>query len=204
MGLRRCESLHHRRRSAGRGAPDKEHGSLQHGAKTAPGQNCFVRGDALQLTVTTGAAIASPSRRRQTCHALVQDGSCSGTLDAVVYCTGAASCPPLLPAMRLTHWQYLRLHACKFCCVCRMNSLVRGFLSHAAAGYQYAYPFLDDVVSTRGNRVVPLYKHVWPLTAPGLAFIGLVWKSLRFIQFEMQVFPPSSLSSPAPFLRCKA
>ncbi len=75
---------------------------------------------------------------------------------------------------------------------------MRGWLLHAAAGYQYEYPFLDNVVSTEGNRVAPLYKHVWPIIAPGLAFIGLVWKSLRFIQFEMQVPPPHPPPNPFP------
>lgn len=37
-------------------------------------------------------------------------------------------------------------------------------------------------------HVAPLYRHVWPpAAAPTLAFVGLLWKSLRYIQFEMQV-----------------
>ncbi len=37
-------------------------------------------------------------------------------------------------------------------------------------------------------RVHPLYQHIFPPdTAPTLAFIGLLWKSLRNPQFEYQV-----------------
>ena len=37
-------------------------------------------------------------------------------------------------------------------------------------------------------RVSPLYKHVFPpAAAPRLAFIGLLYKSLRNVQFELQV-----------------
>ncbi len=123
MGLRRCECLHHCCCSAGRGAAGRECGSLQHGAKTASGRDCFVRGDAFQLTAAAvrgdafqltaaagrgdafqlaaaaAAATAGLARQQQTCHALVQDGSCSGTLDAVVYCTGAACFPPLFASL---------------------------------------------------------------------------------------------------------
>ena len=36
-------------------------------------------------------------------------------------------------------------------------------------------------------RVSPLYKHIFPpAAAPRLAFIGLVYKSLRNLQFELQ------------------
>ena len=40
-------------------------------------------------------------------------------------------------------------------------------------------------------RVSPLYKHIFPpAVAPSLAFIGILWKSLRFPQFELQVGKP--------------
>lgn len=60
-----------------------------------------------------------------------------------------------------------------------------------STGYRYAYPFLDSSgleLDTSDNHAAPLYKHVFPpAAAPSLAFVGLLWKSLRYIQFEMQV-----------------
>ncbi|KAK9832816.1 hypothetical protein WJX81_004138 [Elliptochloris bilobata] len=56
-------------------------------------------------------------------------------------------------------------------------------------GYQYHYPFLQhlELVETDDMRVAPLYKHVFPpAAAPTLAFIGLLFKSLRNMQFELQ------------------
>ena len=37
------------------------------------------------------------------------------------------------------------------------------------------------------GHVYPLYKHIFAPTAPSLSFVGLLWKSLRFPQFELQV-----------------
>ena len=46
------------------------------------------------------------------------------------------------------------------------------------------------------GRVHPLYKHIFvPSVAPTLALVGLLWKSLRNIQFELQVLA----SFPQPF-----
>ena len=56
-------------------------------------------------------------------------------------------------------------------------------------GYQYAYPFLEgtDIVTCHDMRVTPLWQHIFPPSvAPTLAFIGLLWKSLRNPQFELQ------------------
>ncbi|EIE23106.1 FAD/NAD(P)-binding domain-containing protein [Coccomyxa subellipsoidea C-169] len=56
-------------------------------------------------------------------------------------------------------------------------------------GYRYSYPFLErtGLISTDDNRVTPLYRHIFvPSVAPTLAFIGLLWKSLRNSQFELQ------------------
>lgn len=50
-------------------------------------------------------------------------------------------------------------------------------------------------------RVAPLFKHVFPpVAAPSLAFIGLLFKSLRNTQFELQARPskPLLLSAAAP------
>ena len=43
-------------------------------------------------------------------------------------------------------------------------------------------------------RVAPLFKHVFPpAAAPSLAFIGLLFKSLRNTQFELQARPSEPL-----------
>ena len=58
------------------------------------------------------------------------------------------------------------------------------------AGYRYSFPFLKpaDLVCTDDNHVAPLYKHVFAVAAaPTLAFIGLPWKCLRYVLFELQV-----------------
>lgn len=56
-------------------------------------------------------------------------------------------------------------------------------------GYQYAYPFLEGsgLVTSNDMRVDPLWQHIFPPNvAPTLSFIGLIWKSLRNPQFELQ------------------
>ena len=58
------------------------------------------------------------------------------------------------------------------------------------AGYRYSFPFLTpaDLICTDDNHVAPLYKHVFSIAAaPTLAFIGVPWRCLRYIQFELQV-----------------
>lgn len=43
-------------------------------------------------------------------------------------------------------------------------------------------------------RVAPLWKHMYvPGYAPTLAFVGLIQKSIRNPQFELQVLPPLTL-----------
>lgn len=57
-------------------------------------------------------------------------------------------------------------------------------------GYQYAYPFLKGtgLVTSHDMRVDPLWQHIFPPNvAPTLSFVGLIWKSLRNPQFELQV-----------------
>ncbi len=57
-------------------------------------------------------------------------------------------------------------------------------------GYQYAYPFLEGtgLVTSHDMRVDPLWQHIFPPNvAPTLSFVGLIWKSLRNPQFELQV-----------------
>ncbi|KAL0040488.1 hypothetical protein WJX77_008534 [Trebouxia sp. C0004] len=56
-------------------------------------------------------------------------------------------------------------------------------------GYQYAYPFLEGtgLVTSHDMRVDPLWQHIFPPNvAPTLSFVGLIWKSLRNPQFELQ------------------
>lgn len=55
-------------------------------------------------------------------------------------------------------------------------------------GYRYAYPWLPaGVVDIEEGRVSHLYNHIFPPQhAPTLAFVGLIVRSVRFFQFEMQ------------------
>lgn len=58
-------------------------------------------------------------------------------------------------------------------------------------GYQYAYPFLKgtNLIKSQDMRVDPLWMHIFPPSvAPSLAFVGLLWKSLRNWQFQLQVW----------------
>ncbi|KAI3841558.1 hypothetical protein MKX03_023872 [Papaver bracteatum] len=55
--------------------------------------------------------------------------------------------------------------------------------------YKYTFPFLEinNIVTVDDIRVGPLYKHVFsPLLAPGLSFIGLIWKGIPYPIFELQ------------------
>ncbi|KAF7062599.1 hypothetical protein CFC21_069174 [Triticum aestivum] len=59
-------------------------------------------------------------------------------------------------------------------------------------GYKYSFPFLEDdeeagVVAVDDNRVGPLYKHVFPpRLAPRISFIGLPFKAIPFLVFQLQ------------------
>uniref|UniRef100_A0A453J9E5 Flavin-containing monooxygenase n=1 Tax=Aegilops tauschii subsp. strangulata TaxID=200361 RepID=A0A453J9E5_AEGTS len=59
-------------------------------------------------------------------------------------------------------------------------------------GYNYNFPFLEDdeeagVVTVDDNRVGPLYKHVFPpRLAPRISFIGLPFKAIPFLVFQLQ------------------
>ncbi|EAZ16930.1 hypothetical protein OsJ_32412 [Oryza sativa Japonica Group] len=55
-------------------------------------------------------------------------------------------------------------------------------------GYRYHFPFLDvEGVTVDGNRVGPLYKHVFPPKhAPNLSFVGLPVKTIMFQSFELE------------------
>ena len=78
--------------------------------------------------------------------------------------------------------------------MCTVSEL---FWPNMHAGYSYSFPFLKpaSLVRTAENHVAPLYKHIFAVTAPTLAFIGLAWKSLRNVQFELQA--SSTILSPA-------
>lgn len=61
-------------------------------------------------------------------------------------------------------------------------------------GYKYSFPFLggdDDelagAISVDDNRVGPLYKHVFPpILAPHISFIGLPFRTIPFLVFQLQ------------------
>ena len=47
---------------------------------------------------------------------------------------------------------------------------------------------MHSLYDAEDGRVHPLYKHIFvPAVAPTLALVGLLWKSLRNPQFELQV-----------------
>ena len=56
-------------------------------------------------------------------------------------------------------------------------------------GYKYDFPFLSKEcqLSTAGERVTPLYKHVIHINYPSLSFIGLCKQICPFPQFQCQV-----------------
>ena len=54
-------------------------------------------------------------------------------------------------------------------------------------GYKYDFPFLSqDIVSTKGNIVEPLYNQLLHEKYLNLAFVGLPWKTLPFVLSECQ------------------
>ncbi|XP_020169303.1 flavin-containing monooxygenase FMO GS-OX-like 2 [Aegilops tauschii subsp. strangulata] len=61
-------------------------------------------------------------------------------------------------------------------------------------GYKYNFPFLGDsddelagAISVDDNRVGPLYKHVFPpMLAPHVSFIGLPFRTIPFLVFQLQ------------------
>lgn len=74
---------------------------------------------------------------------------------------------------------------------CSSHSLTRSLVHTPPPKHRYSYPWLDHtgLVQTTDMHVAPLFKHIFsPAVAPTLAFIGLLWKSLRFPQFELQVW----------------
>ena len=57
-------------------------------------------------------------------------------------------------------------------------------------GYQYHFPFLSSKSGVRvefGKRVAPLYKHIFNIAHPSMAFIGLNHQILPFPLFNVQV-----------------
>ena len=58
-----------------------------------------------------------------------------------------------------------------------------------ATGYHYSFPFLSSLnppLSPTGARVENLYQHIFYITSPSLAFIGLPSKIVPFRTFESQ------------------
>ena len=58
-------------------------------------------------------------------------------------------------------------------------------------GYQYSFPFLTNEsrikIEAGGKHVTPLYKHMFNIVHPSMAFIGLAYPVLPFIFFDVQV-----------------
>ncbi|XP_022193189.2 flavin-containing monooxygenase FMO GS-OX5 isoform X2 [Nilaparvata lugens] len=56
-------------------------------------------------------------------------------------------------------------------------------------GYIYHFPFLsnDCGITVDDNYVQPLYKHLFNINHPTMCFIGIPWKTLIFLLFELQV-----------------
>ena len=128
----------------------------------------------------------------------------SERLDSIVYCTGLWRASPYVmqDTQSAVVGQAGKLDVCQQeCCACSwLQGVLIAWPPHdlwtAFAGYSYSFPFLKpaSLVQTDENHVAPLYKHVFAVTAPTLAFIGLAWKSLRNVQFELQASPPNSSS----------
>ncbi|XP_066161107.1 flavin-containing monooxygenase FMO GS-OX-like 2 isoform X4 [Oryza sativa Japonica Group] len=136
--------------------------------------------------------------------------------DAVVVCNGHCTVP-LVPKLRgIGNWQGKQMHSHNYRtpepfqdqvqdavsvtvsvdCI-QDDGQVRfseGSASIAAdtflycTGYRYHFPFLDvEGVTVDGNRVGPLYKHVFPPKhAPNLSFVGLPVKTIMFQSFELE------------------
>ena len=114
----------------------------------------------------------------------LQSGEQSERLDSIVYCTGGCACNPCCPCA--VSAQYF----CPATSLYRTCALRRKRACPVLAGYRYGYPYLKpaDLVCTDDSHVAPLYKHVFAVkAAPTLAFIGLPWKCLRNVQYELQV-----------------
>ncbi|KAK6620749.1 hypothetical protein RUM43_011044 [Polyplax serrata] len=69
------------------------------------------------------------------------------------------------------------------------DSFVKADAIIFCTGYQYNFPFLTEKcrVNIRGNRVMPLYKHLVHMDFPELCFIGLPFTVLPFPLFHYQV-----------------
>lgn len=54
-------------------------------------------------------------------------------------------------------------------------------------GYKYSFPFLKEanLITTDDGHVHPTFKHIFVPSAPTLCFV-MLWKNLRFPQFELQ------------------
>ncbi|XP_037426923.1 flavin-containing monooxygenase FMO GS-OX-like 4 isoform X1 [Triticum dicoccoides] len=73
------------------------------------------------------------------------------------------------------------------------GSRVRADAIVHCTGYKYNFPFLgdddggDSVITVDDNRVDPLYKHVFPpRLAPRISFVGLPFKAIPFLVFQLQ------------------
>ncbi|KAL1858297.1 hypothetical protein VTK73DRAFT_7852 [Phialemonium thermophilum] len=56
-----------------------------------------------------------------------------------------------------------------------------------ATGYDFSFPFLPNTIArTKGRRIEGLYQHVFNISDPSVAFIGMVAGGLTFRVFEWQ------------------
>lgn len=69
------------------------------------------------------------------------------------------------------------------------HELIRFITNEYFAGYLYSYPFLsvDSGIHVEDNFVQPLYKHIFNIEHPTMAFIGLPMTSNNFHTFDLQV-----------------
>lgn len=61
--------------------------------------------------------------------------------------------------------------------------------SNIFAGYKFSFPFLsvDSGIFVDDNFVQPLYKQIFNIEHPTMAFIGIPKSSLNYIMMDMQV-----------------
>jgi hypothetical protein len=102
-------------------------------------------------------------------------------ITSVVYCTGYKYSFPFLEDSKLVKTGTL-LPGC--------SSLFSRLALQHSASIPLELVGVDKIVlSADDGHVHPTYKHIFVPDAPTLCFIGLLWKSLRFPQFELQVLP---------------
>lgn len=66
---------------------------------------------------------------------------------------------------------------------------IDGFFLYSSAGYRYSYPFLsvDTGIHVTDNFIQPLYKQVFNIDHPTMAFVGVPTSASNFMMFDLQV-----------------